>query len=468
MKHTERIGKDSIGKLLLNFSVPSIIGMLVMASYNVVDRIFVGRGVGALALSGIAITFPLFIIVMGFGLLIGVGSTALVSLKLGEGKHEDAEKAAGNAFSLSIIISATLMIIGWIFLVPLLRLLGAQGEVFVYAKQYMQLIISGTIFQTIAFSMNSIIRGEGNPKIAMLTMIISAVLNAILNPIFIFLLHLGVRGSALSTIISQFIAAVWIMNYFFGRKSTLKLRLKNLVPNPEVIKRIFSIGVSPFVMQLASSVVIMIANRNLELYGGDLAIAALAIIYSVYMIIFMPVLGINQGLQPIVGYNYGASQYRRVLKALKLGMIAASAICVGGFILIMAFDRNIVMLFSTKEINLIHMTTHGLKIQLLTLPIIGITIITSSYFQAIGKPRFSIILTLLRQVVLIIPLLLILPKFLKLDGVWFATPISDGFTALLAIIFLFFEVRRLRGMQLQKAQSTISVIEVAQPEPVSE
>ncbi len=466
MKHTEKIGKEKVGKLLFNFSIPSIIGMLVMASYNVVDRIFVGRGVGALALSGIAITFPLFIILMGFGLLIGIGSTALVSIKLGEGNLDEAERTTGNALSMSLIISVTLMTTGWIFLVPLLKLLGAQGEVFVYAKQYMELVLLGTIFQTIAYSMNSIIRGEGNPKISMLTMIISAVLNAILNPIFIFGLHLGVKGSALSTIISQFVGSVWIMNYFFSKKSTIKLRLKNLALQLDIVKKIFFIGVSPFVMQLASSVVIMIANRNLEVYGGDIAIAALAIIYSVFMIIFMPVLGINQGLQPIVGYNYGATQYQRVLRALKLGLISASAICAGGFLLIMIFDKSIVMLFSSNEMNLITMTVHGLKIQLLTLPIVGITVITSSYFQAVGKPRFSIILTLLRQVILIIPLLLILPKFLKLDGVWVATPISDGFTSLLAIIFLFFEIRRLKGKQFQELKTQPVIIENNQPETI--
>ncbi len=449
MQHTERLGKEKIGKLLWDFSVPAIIGMIVMASYNVIDRIFVGRGVGPLALSGIAISFPLIIIVMAFGMLVGIGATALVSIKLGEGKKEEAEKVAGNGLTLAIIISLALTASGYIFLDPLIRLLGASGQVFHYAKDFVGIALFGIIFQGIAFTMNNIIRGEGNPKIAMFTMVISAVINTILNPIFIFGFHWGVKGSALSTIISQFIGSVWILSYFFSKRSTIKLHLKNLLPRKEIVLGMLSIGISPFVMQLAASVVVLIANRNLAVYGGDLAIAVLGIINSIFMIIFMPVIGINQGMQPIVGFNYGAQQYGRVLQTLKKGLFFASAICIFGFLIIFIFDEQIVMLFSTHEAKLIQMGAHGMRIYFLMLPMLGFMIIAASYFQAVKKAKFAIILTLLRQVIILIPLLLILPQFFRIDGVWVATPIADGITSILAIIFLMMELRKLRVLQLE-------------------
>ncbi|OGU39488.1 MAG: MATE family efflux transporter [Ignavibacteria bacterium GWB2_35_12] len=447
MQHTERLGKEKIGKLLWDFSVPAIIGMIVMASYNVIDRIFVGRGVGPLALSAISISFPLIIVVIAFGMLIGIGATALVSIKLGEGKKEEAEKVAGNGLTLAIIISLALTALGYIFLDPLIRMLGATGQVFHYAKDFIGIALFGIVFQGIAFTMNNIIRGEGNPKIAMLTMVISAVINTILNPIFIFGFHWGVKGSALSTIISQFIGSVWILSYFFSKRSTIKLRLKNLIPGKEIVLGMLSIGVSPFVMQIASSIVVLIANRNLAMYGGDLAIAALGIINSIFMIIFMPVIGINQGMQPIVGYNYGAQQYGRVLQTLKKGLFFASAICILGFLVIFIFDEQIVMLFSTQESKLIQMGVHGMRIYFLMLPMLGFMIIAASYFQAVKKAKFAIILTLLRQVIILIPLLLILPHFFRIDGVWVATPIADGISSILAVIFLMMELRKLRGMQ---------------------
>ncbi|TAL68330.1 MAG: MATE family efflux transporter [Bacteroidetes bacterium] len=455
MEHTDRLGKEKIGKLLWDFSVPAIIGMIVMASYNVIDRIFVGRGVGPLALSGIAISFPLIIVVIAFGMLIGIGATAMVSIKLGEGKKEDAEIVAGNGLILAIFISIILTALGYIFIDPLIRMLGATGQVYKYSRDFIELALIGIIFQAIAFTMNNIIRGEGNPKMAMFTMIISAVINTILNPIFIFGFHWGVKGSALSTIIAQLIGSVWVLSYFFSKKSTIKLRWKNLIPQKEIVLGMLSIGISPFMMQFASSVVVLIANRNLALYGGDLAIAALGIINSIFMIIFMPVIGINQGMQPIVGYNYGAKQYERVLQTLKKGMFYASAICVLGFLIIFIFDEQIVMLFSSSEAKLIQIGAHGMRIYFLMLPFLGFIIIAASYFQAVKKAKFSIVLTMLRQVIILIPMLLILPHFFRIDGVWASIPIADGITSILALIFLFIELRKLRSMKEVPLELTI-------------
>jgi putative MATE family efflux protein len=444
MEHTKQLGTERIGKLLTKFSIPAIIGMMVMASYNIVDRIFVGRGVGALAISGVTIIFPAIIVVMAFGMLIGIGSTSLVSLKLGGKKLEEAEKILGNALSLCLIINLALTLILWLFMDTILNALGATGEVFKYAKDYSVVILFGIIFQGIAFSLNSIVRGEGNPKMAMITIIFSAVLNAILNPIFIFYLHMGIKGSALATVLAQLIASIWIISYFLSKRSALKLRFKNLELDKRIILEILGIGFAPFMMQILASAVMFIANRNLEHYGGELAIAALGIINSVYMLFFMPVIGLNQGAQPIFGYNYGAKQYRRVRKALKTSIIAASMIMIFAFLVIMIFDEQIIRVFSKNNLELERIGSHGIRIFLFMLPVVGFQIISASYFQAVNKAKFAAILTLTRQGLILIPLLIILPHFWGIDGVWFSAPIADFSTSLLAITFLYLELKKLK------------------------
>ena len=451
MDKAQQLGTESIGKLLIKFSVPAMIGMIVMASYNIVDRIFVGQGVGALALSGITVTFPLMLIGMGFGMLVGIGSTALVSIRLGEQKKDEAELILGNAFTLSVIIGVALTIFGYLTLEPMLILFGAEGEVLVFAKQFADIFIFAALFQMISFSLNYTIRGQGDPKTAMATLIISAVINVILNPIFIFVLHLGIRGSAYASVIAQFISAVWILSYFFSKRSLLRLHFKNMKLNFRIVKGITSIGVSAFSMQIAGSVVMIIFNTELAQHGGNLAIAAMGIGNSIGMMILMPIFGLNQGVQPILGYNYGAKQFDRVMKALKLATIAATIICVSGFIVVNLFSTSIVMMFCHNDAKLLEIGSHGLRILLLMCPIIGFQIISTSYFQAIGKPIHSLILTLSRQVIFLIPLLLILPRYFQLEGVWMSAPIADGVSSTLAFIFLFFEIKRLTAKhEIQK------------------
>ncbi len=446
LDHASKLGEEKIGKLLLKFSIPAIIGMVVNALYNIVDRIFVGhiKEVGSLSLSGITIVFPIMIILMAFGMLIGIGATSLISIRLGEQKKEEAEKILGNAFILLIGITLIISITSLIFLDFILKQFGASDVVFPYAKAYITIILIGSIFQSIGFGMNNFIRAEGNPKVAMLTMLIGAILNTILDPIFIFVFHMGIKGAALATIISQAVSAIWVLSYFFGKRSTLKIHRTNLKLQKEIILKIISIGMAPFSMQIAASVIVVIMNKSLYTYGGDTAIAAMGIINSISMLILMPIFGINQGVQPIIGYNYGARSFERVKTALKLAIMAATTISTIGFIVVMAFPVELIGLFNKRDINLIKIGSHGIRIVLAMLPIIGFQIVSSNYFQAIGKAKHSMFLSLSRQIIFLIPLLLLLPNFFQLNGVWLASPVSDILSSIVAGIFLFRELKRLK------------------------
>ena len=344
MDRSKQLGEESIGKLLMKFSIPAIVGMLVNALYNVVDRIFVGHieGVGELALSGVTVTFPISNIIMAFGMLVGIGTAALVSIKLGQQKKEEAEHILGNAFTLIIIISFIVTALGLIFLEPMLLKFGASKETLPYAKEYITVILIGVIFQNIGFGLNNTIRSEGNPRIAMFTMLIGGILNTILDPIFIFVFHMGTRGAAIATVISQAVNTIWVLAYFFSGKSVLKIRYKNLKLDTKVVKSIFAIGMSPFSMQIAASIVTIISNRSLVKYGGDLALGAMGAIMSIVMLVLMPIFGINQGCQPIIGYNYGAKKYNRVKHALKLAILAATTITTTGFIIIQLFAKQLI------------------------------------------------------------------------------------------------------------------------------
>jgi putative MATE family efflux protein len=444
MDRTLRLEKERIGKLLFQFSLPAIIGMMVMASYNIVDRIFVGRGVGALAISGIAITFPALIIFMAFSMLVGIGATAIISIRLGEKNIKEAEETLGNALTLAIIISIILTSVFYIFLDPVLKAFGGSGEVFQYARDYSIIMLIGGVFQMVSFTMNNIIRGEGNPKMAMFTMIIGAVLNTILNPIFIFGLNWGIKGSAWATVISQSVSTAWVLAYFFGKKSHVHFHFRNLKLKKNIVLKIFSIGVSPFTMQIAASIVIIIFNKSLEYYGGDLAIASMAITNAVAMFIVMPIFGINQGVQPIIGYNFGAKLFHRVKRVFELALFASTIICILGFIVVMLFSEQMVQFFEKGNEELLYIGSRALRIYMLLLPLVGFQVVNAAYFQAIGKAKNAMILTVTRQVLFLIPAILILPHFFALDGVWMAGPVADGMSAILSGIFLYNEMRILK------------------------
>lgn len=444
MNSQKRLGEMNVGKLLLEFSIPAIIGMLVNTLYNIIDRIFIGHieGIGSLAMAGVGVTMPLMFVILAFGMLIGIGTATRISIKLGQHDKDGAEKHLGNAFTLIIIISILLTIFGLLFANPLLKMFGASENIIGYGEQFIQVIFIGCIFNLISFSLNHSIRSDGSPKIAMASMLISAIINIILDPIFIFGLNLGVRGGALGTVVAQIVSSIWIIYYFTKGSSTLKIRKKNLKLDKSVVLSIFAIGISPFSMQLAQSAVQIACNNSLQTYGGDLAVSAMTIINSLAMVFLMPIFGLNQGLQPIIGYNFGAEKHDRVKQAVKYGVITATIIVTIGFLVIEGFSENLVMIFNNDS-SLIEITSHGMRIFLIMLPFIGGQIIVTNYFQSIGRVKISMFLSLLRQVIILIPCLLIIPMFKGLDGVWIAGATSD---VLSVIITLFVFIKTTKGL----------------------
>lgn len=436
------LGESEIPKLLLKFSVPAIVGMLVNALYNVVDMIFIGRGVGPLGIAGVRMGFPIIIVSMAFSMLIGIGANSLISIRLGQKRKEDAELILGNAMVAMVVIALSLSILGLVFMNPLLRVFGASESVMPYAQDYLSIVLYGAIFQIIGMGMNNFIRGEGNPKIAMVTMLIGAILNTILDPIFIFVFRWGIKGAALATILSQAVSGTWVLYYFFYGNSLLKVRKANLRVKPEILRSIIAIGLAPFSMQLAASVLIIFMNKGLTEYGGDIAVSAMGVINNIAMLFMMTVFGINQGAQPIIGFNYGAKRYDRVKTALKYAIGAATTVVTIGFILTRLFPTQIIGIFSDDP-QLIELGAKGLKRFLIFWPIVGFQVVSSSYFQAVGKAKQSMFLSLSRQVIILIPMIIILPKFLGLIGLFTAGPVADLVSSILTAIFLFYELKHL-------------------------
>ncbi|MEG0843742.1 MAG: MATE family efflux transporter [Romboutsia sp.] len=425
------LGTESIGKLLLKYSLPAIIGMMVNGLYNVVDRMFIGNiaGVGPLAITGLGVTMPIVTIILAFGMLIGIGTATNISIKLGEGKIEEAEKLIGNSITLAVAIGIVLTVVGLLFGNQILQIFGASEQSLVYAKAYINIILLGVVFNIIGFSLNSIIRGDGNPKLAAIIMVVGCFTNIVLDAVFIFGFNMGIQGAALATIISQFITAIWGLSYYFRGKSNLKLKKSSLKLDKPLVKMIFAIGSAPFAMQLAASLVQIISNNALRTYGGDLAIGAMATINSILMLIGMPIAGLSQGAQPIIGFNYGCKQYERANKAYKICLIGAAIGLTLGWLTIQLFPEAIVSTFN-KDAELVRISSDGIKKYLLMMPLISISMLGSNFIQSIGKAKEAMFLSLLRQVILLIPMMIILPRILGLDGVWYAQPIADIISAI--------------------------------------
>lgn len=434
MDDGSNLGRKDIGLLIRDFSLPAITGMVVNALYNVVDSIFVGHGVGAVGLAAVTIAFPMMLAMMGFGMLVGVGATTLVSIRLGQQRLADAEKILGNAFALGLLLAVALTSVFLLFLDRVLIVLGAEAAVLPYARDFAQIILAGSMFMFTGFGLNNVIRAEGNPRTAMVTMLISALLNTLLNPLFIFGLGLGIRGSALATVISQAVSAVWVLAYFRGPGSRLKLRAANMRLEWPVVAKIVAMGSSAFFMQLAASGVASLFNFVLLAHGGQVAVAAMGVINRVSTLMLMPLFGISQGTQPIIGYNYGAKKYGRVREAVVKGSLAATAVSLAGFAVVQLFATYIIRLFSS-DVELIELGAAGLRVFMAMLPIIGFQVMGSAFFQAIGMPTHSLLLSMSRQLLILIPVLLVLPRFFGLQGVWLAGPLSDaGSTALTAVL----------------------------------
>lgn len=434
-----------IPKLLLKYSIPAIVGMVVNALYNIVDRMFIGNMVkDPLAMSAVGLTFPAMLVIFGFCMLIGIGGSSRISIALGENKPDRANHIMGNMLTMITVLMLSLSLIISIFKVPILNFIGASSDTIGYASDYLQIILYGSLFQGLSYSFNTTMRSEGNPKKAMITMLIGAGANIILDPIFIGPLGMGIRGAAWATILSQLISTIWVMSHYFSKDSVLKFHRQYLQPNFELIKSIVSIGMAPFIMQIAAGSISAIANNSLRVYGGDLAIGAVTIVNSISAFILMPVFGINQGSQPIIGFNYGAKQYDRVKEAWKLAAFAATAICTLGFLMVQFFPELLMRGF-TPNPELIQIGAGGMRKLMMFFPIIGFQIISANYFQAVGKAPKAMMLSMLRQVIVLIPLLLILPNFWQINGVWFAFPIADFCASIITAIFILWEMNHLKA-----------------------
>lgn len=437
MENQEALRREKIWILLFRYSIPAIIAMMVTSLYNVVDRAFIGsmEGVGSIAIAGLGVTMPVFTLIIAFGMLVSVGASTSLSIKLGERNKKEAEKILGNALTLSIIISIIITVLGLVFLEDILFLLGASKDSISYAKDYMSVILVGTPFNLIAFSLNNAIRAEGNPKLAARTMIVGCILNLILDPIFIFVFNLGIKGAAIATLLCQVVVFIWVAHYFIRGKSNLKLKKYNLKLDINITKKIFAIGMTPFAMEVAISITHVLTNNSLKVYGGDLAIGAMTALTSILLMFMMPVFGLNQGMQTIISYNYGAKQFDRAKKTLILSILVSIVILSFGFLVVQVFPEAFVGIFN-KDSNLMEIAVRGININLITLPIMGISIVGPVYFQCVSKVKHSMFLTLLRQFILFIPLIIVLPIRFNLDGVWLAQPIADFIAMIIVLLFL--------------------------------
>lgn len=444
MTKENKLGTEKVSKLLISFSVPAIIGMLVNTLYNIIDRMYIGNieGVGKLAITGVGITMPIMTIILAFGMLVGIGTASRISIFLGKGDKETAEKHIGNAFVLIIIFSILITIIGLAFLDKILVVFGASSSTEIYARQYMQIIFAGTIVSMLSFGLNHSIRSDGSPKIAMLSMLIGAIINIILDPILIFVFNLGVRGAAIATVISQFVATIWILYYFTKGQSSIKLKKENFKLKKYIVLSIFSIGISPCSMQIAACIVQVIANNSLKHYGGDLEIGAMTIVQSIGMIFLTPIFGLNQGSQPIIGYNFGAKKYKRVKTTVFYGAITATIIVTIGWLVVQLAPQLLIKIFNNDP-ELLEIAKNGLRIYLLFIPVIGLQIISSNYFQSVGKAKISMFLSLLRQVILLIPFMIILPRIFGLNGIWMAGAISDLLSAIITCCIFYNSLKKL-------------------------
>ncbi len=450
MDNSKELGQAPVGKLLWKYFVPAIIGVLANTLYNLVDRVYIGRGVGALALSGLTVTFPIMIIAMAFGMLVGMGSAALVSIRLGERNRAEAEKILGHAFVLLLGTSLAVTVLGLLLRDSALALFGAGPETLDFARKYITIILLGNVFQGIGFGLNNLIRAQGYARTAMTTMILGALMNIVLDPIFIFVLKMGVAGAALATVISMAATSLWVLAHFTGKRSPLRLRRRNFRLEGRIVRGILAIGMAPFAMQLAGSVIHAIFNIQLIHYGGDLAVGAMGIINGAAMMVVFCVIAINMAAQPIIGFNYGARQFQRVKRTLKIALVAATAVSTAGFLGVQAFPAAIIGLFNTSDPRLLAIGVRGMRILLAAFPVVGFQVVSSNFFQAIGKAKIAVFLNLLRQVILLIPLLLLLPLVLKIDGVWLAGPLADVSAAAITALAIRREVERLNGRELQR------------------
>lgn len=426
MKTENRLGTEKIPRLLMEFSIPAIIGMMVNGIYNIVDRIFIGNApdLGSLGLAAVSITYPVTLVLLAFSLMVAVGGSTIFSISLGKNEEHKAQHFLGNAVAIAIILGTIFMIFGNLFIEPLLSFLGASPDVLPYAEDYLRIILFGAVFQSVAITLNNFARADGSPRISMISMLIGAGFNIVFDYIFIVQLGWGMAGAAYATIGGQFLSMLWQLNYFLRGRSNVSLKLKNMLPQKIYVTAILSIGIPAFMLQIANSILNIILNTTLVSYGGDVAVSVAGIITSAVTLIVMFVSGLIQGMQPITSFNYGAKKGGRVKEVLKWGTIIGGVITTIGFLVIQLFPEAVVMLFN-QEPDVVELGVPAIRIWVLGFPLVGIQIVWANYFQAIGEIRLASFLNLMRQIIVLIPLIFIFSRLFGLYGIYFAVPTAD-------------------------------------------
>lgn len=449
-KKPTELGTEKIGTLLYQYAVPAIIAMTASSLYNITDSIFIGHGVGALALSGLAITFPLMNLAAAFGSLVGVGAATLLSIRMGQKDYTSANQILGNVFILNIISGISFAAIVLAFLDPLLIFFGASENTLPYARDFMHIILLGNVITHIYLGLNAVLRSAGKPEKSMYATLMAVGINLILNPLFIFGFNWGIKGSAFATVISQTIMLIWQISLFQKKDSFLRFTKDGFKLRLKIVKDMLAIGMSPFLMNAAGSVIVILLNQALIRTGGDLAVGAYGIVNRIAFLFVMIVMGLNQGMQPIAGYNFGAKNYARVTEVLNKTMLYATIVMIVGFAIVELFPKAVASIF-TNDKELIDIAVNGLRITFMFYPIIGFQMVTTNFFQSIGMSGKSIFLSLTRQLIFLIPMLLILPRFFGVNGVWFSMPIADFLSCIISAIMLIAQFKQFKKKELEAA-----------------
>lgn len=442
-KATLELGTKPVGKLLIQYALPAMVAMTAASLYNIIDRVFIGQVVGPMAISGLAITFPFMNLATAFGAGVGIGASTAISVKLGQRDYTAAENILGNTVTLNLIIGVTFSVLCLIFLDPILRFFGASNATIPYARSFMQVILAGNVISHMYFGMNAVLRAASKPRHAMAATIFTVLMNVLLDIIFIWWWHWGIRGAAFATIISQALALCWQMRLFSNQKELLHLKKGIYRLKRNLVNNIISIGISPFLMNVCACVVVIFINNQLVRYGGDIAVGAYGIANSIAMIFVMFVIGLNQGMQPIAGYNYGSQQTDRLMRVVKYAAFAATAIMVTGWLIAHLAPYYCARMF-TSDTELIRQAIKAIQINMMMYPFIGYQMVVTNFFQCIGKVKISIFLSLSRQLLFLLPLLAALPHFFGLNGVWAALPSSDFTASFIAAIIMLIFVRRIK------------------------
>lgn len=437
------LGTEPVGKLLRQYAIPAIIAMTASSLYNMVDRIFIGQGVSALAISGLAVTFPLMNLAAAFGSLVGVGASTLISVKLGQRDYTTAQQVLGNVLVLNTIIGVVFMVFALLFLDPILFFFGASEQTIGYARDYMIIILLGNPITHIYLGLNSVLRSAGHPQKAMYATIMTVILNSILDPLFIFGFKWGIQGAAIATILAQLVALMWQFKLFSNKDELLHFHRGIFHLKRRIVFDSLAIGMAPFMMNLAACFIVILINNGLKSHGGDLAIGAYGIVNSVAFLFVMIVMGLNQGMQPIAGYNYGALQMNRVVEVLRKTIFYATLITTAGFLAGELIPRLIVRIFTPDE-TLMDLAVYGMRITVMFFPLVGFQMVVSNFFQSIGMAKKAIFLSLTRQVIFLIPFLLILPHFFGITGVWASLPAADLVAFIVSAIMLVIQIKKFK------------------------